>query len=109
MLRRGEGRAALDQLEKDRLADVLGVVGVAEIGVAQAEDEVGVGVHQPLRLLAGQARGHGITSFRGPSIWNTIQRPETIHFFSKKFAEQEKNRAFCESRTPGGGCAGETV
>lgn len=28
MLRRGEGRAALDQLEKDRLADVLGVVGV---------------------------------------------------------------------------------
>ena len=52
MLRGGEGRAALDQLEKDRLADVLGVVGVAEIGVAQAEDEVGVGVHQALRFPA---------------------------------------------------------
>ena len=38
MLRGGKGPGLLEQLEKDRLADILGVVGALEVGVAQAED-----------------------------------------------------------------------
>ena len=48
----------LEQLEKDRLADILGVVGALEVGVAQAEDQVGIGVHQPFGLPAVQCDGH---------------------------------------------------
>ncbi|CAN4036522.1 Ribonuclease Z, partial [Dysosmobacter welbionis] len=39
------------QLHEDRLADILGIVGVFQIGVTEAEDRVGVCVGQPLRLF----------------------------------------------------------
>ena len=58
VLRRGKGLGLLEQLEKDRLADILGVVGALEVGVAQAEDQVGLGVHQPFGLPAVQCDGH---------------------------------------------------
>ena len=49
----GEGRGLFQQLEEDRLADVLGVLGVVEVGVGQAEDEIGVGLCQALCLPGG--------------------------------------------------------
>ncbi len=51
----GEAKAGalFQKLEEDRLADVLGVLGVVEVGVGQAEDEVGVGLCQALCLPGG--------------------------------------------------------
>ena len=49
------------QLDEHRLADVLGVVGVFQIGVAQAEDGIGVSLRQvfrPFRWI------HFISSFK---------------------------------------------
>ncbi len=63
MLRRGKGLGLLEQLEKDRLADILGVVGALEVGVAQAEDQVGIGVHQPFGLPRSSVTGMCLTSF----------------------------------------------
>ena len=45
----GEATALLYQLDEHRLADVLGVVHVPQPGVADAEDGVGVPLHQLLR------------------------------------------------------------
>ena len=40
------------ELDKDGLTHVLGVLGIFQIGVAQAENGVGVVLRQTLRLLA---------------------------------------------------------
>ena len=39
------------QPDEYRLAHILGVLGIFQIGIAQAENRVGIGVGQPFRLL----------------------------------------------------------
>ena len=41
-----------EQLEKNGLADILCVGGAFQIGIAQPQDQVGIGIHQPLCLAA---------------------------------------------------------
>ena len=50
VLRRVKDHAAGQQLEENRLADVLGVLRGFQIGVGQTQDHVGVGLHQTFRL-----------------------------------------------------------
>ena len=62
-----KGLVAFEQLEEDCLADVLGVVGGSQIGVAQPQNKVGVGPHQAFGLRCGpyMVRGcllHDVTS-----------------------------------------------
>ena len=64
MVRRVEFPGLRQQLYEDCLADVLGVVGVFQIGVAQAEDGVGVGLRQLFRPFI---QVHGISSFKARS------------------------------------------
>ena len=60
MLRRLKGPRLRQQLHEYGLADVLGVVGAFQVGVAQAENGVGVGLGQMLRPLV---QVHAINSF----------------------------------------------
>lgn len=60
MLRALELPGLRQQLDKDGLAYVLGIVGAFQIGVAQAEDGVGIGLDQVFRPLC---LVHGINSF----------------------------------------------
>ena len=58
MLRTAKSLGILQQLEKNVLSDILGVVGIAQIGVAQPEDQVGIGLHQPPSLRPVQCGSH---------------------------------------------------
>ncbi len=58
MLRRLKFPGLLQQAEEHRLADVLGILRIFQVGNAQAQDQFGVGLHQAFRLPPAEMGSH---------------------------------------------------
>ena len=95
MLPGGKGPGLLHQLQKNRLADILGVLPALEVGIAQAQDQIGIGLHQPLRLPAVQRWPHGMSHpFASESAftYHTTGRAEIFHTGRDFFRQAQKSR-----------------